>query len=34
MDDTVDILHAGIIDYLGKISRQPLSGEQTGSCCS
>ena len=29
MDDTVDILHAGIIDYLGRISRQPLSAEQT-----
>jgi len=28
MDDTVDILHAGIIDYLGKISKQQLSGEQ------
>jgi phosphate:Na+ symporter len=29
MDDTVDILHAGIIDYLGKISKQQLSGEQS-----
>lgn len=29
MDDTVDILHAGIIDYLGRISRQPLGEEQT-----
>ncbi len=29
MDDAVDILHAGIIDYLGKISKQPLSEEQT-----
>ncbi|MBL8394695.1 MAG: Na/Pi cotransporter family protein [Candidatus Accumulibacter sp.] len=28
MDDKVDILHAGIIDYLGKISKQPLSEEQ------
>ncbi len=25
MDDTVDILHAAIVDYLGKISKQPLS---------
>jgi phosphate:Na+ symporter len=29
MDDTVDILHAGIIDYLGKISKQQLSDEQS-----
>ncbi|MBL8375443.1 Na/Pi cotransporter family protein [Accumulibacter sp.] len=29
MDDTVDILYAGIIDYLGKISKQQLSGEQS-----
>jgi phosphate:Na+ symporter len=29
MDDTVDILHAGILDYLAKISRQPLLEEQT-----
>ncbi|MBN8452008.1 Na/Pi cotransporter family protein [Accumulibacter sp.] len=29
MDDTVDILHAGIIDYLGRISKQQLSDEQT-----
>jgi len=29
MDDTVDILHAGIIDYLAKISKQPLGDEQT-----
>jgi phosphate:Na+ symporter len=29
MDDTVDILHAGILDYLAKISRQPLLDEQT-----
>jgi phosphate:Na+ symporter len=29
MDDTVDILHAGIIDYLGRISKQPLNDEQT-----
>ncbi len=29
MDDTVDILHAAIIEYLGKISRQPLNEEQT-----
>jgi phosphate:Na+ symporter len=29
MDDTVDILHAGIIDFLGKISKQQLSGEQS-----
>jgi len=29
MDDTVDILHAGIIDYLGRISKQKLSDEQT-----
>ena len=29
MDDTVDILHAGIIDYLGKISKQPMTTEQT-----
>jgi len=28
MDDTVDILHAGIIDYLGKISKQPMTTEQ------
>ena len=29
MDDTVDILHAGIIDYLGQISKQPLTEGQT-----
>jgi phosphate:Na+ symporter len=29
MDDTVDILHAAIIDYLAKISKQPLGDEQT-----
>ncbi|MEF8709716.1 MAG: Na/Pi cotransporter family protein [Candidatus Accumulibacter propinquus] len=29
MDDTVDILHAGIIDYLGKISKQQLGDEQS-----
>ena len=29
MDDTVDILHAGIIDYLGRISKQQLNDEQT-----
>jgi phosphate:Na+ symporter len=29
MDDTVDILHAGIIDYLGKISKQQLTEEQS-----
>ncbi len=29
MDDTVDILYAGIIDYLGRISKQQLSGEQS-----
>jgi len=29
MDDTVDILHAGIIDYLGKISKQQLNEEQS-----
>ncbi len=28
MDDAVDILHAGIIDYLGKICKEPLSEEQ------
>ncbi|MBK8888859.1 MAG: Na/Pi cotransporter family protein [Dechloromonas sp.] len=27
MDDTVDILHAGIIDYLARISKQQLSAE-------
>jgi phosphate:Na+ symporter len=25
MDDAVDILHAGIVDYLGKMAKQPLS---------
>jgi len=29
MDDTVDILHAGILDYMAKISKQPLLEEQT-----
>ncbi|HRD93489.1 MAG TPA: Na/Pi cotransporter family protein [Accumulibacter sp.] len=29
MDDTVDILHAGIIDYLRKISKQAMGDEQT-----
>jgi phosphate:Na+ symporter len=29
MDDTVDILHAGIIDYLARISKQPLDDGQT-----
>ena len=29
MDDTVDILHAGIIDYLGKIGKQQLNEEQS-----
>ncbi|MBK8116009.1 MAG: Na/Pi cotransporter family protein [Candidatus Accumulibacter sp.] len=29
MDDTVDILHAGIIDYLGKISKQQLGDGQS-----
>jgi phosphate:Na+ symporter len=35
MDDTVDILHAAIIDYLAKISKQQLGDEQSRrSCCS
>lgn len=29
MDDTVDILHAEIIDYLARISKQPLSEEHS-----
>ncbi len=29
MDDKVDILHAGIIDYLARISKQHLSDEQS-----
>ena len=34
MDDRVDTLHGQIVTYLGQISRQELTGAQTGEMIS